>query len=258
VRESKVLTDITRYLGRFKEMLINARKNSYAYGRGEKYTLEYGNVLSRVITSAFALLATPETVPLFLRKYQGKKLLQYKRREAVFKGAGDIIMCLDESGSTRDEAVWGKAVALTLLDAAHAGNRKFALIHFAHTGKFQTDVFRSREYTTEDVLASAATFLGRGTDFETPLTEALRLVEEEDFGNADIVFVTDGYCALPDAFLEKFRQSQSANKFKVTGVLMDATSPGMEFGISPFCEEIFRTSEMDRDEIAGQIITARI
>jgi uncharacterized protein with von Willebrand factor type A (vWA) domain len=258
VRQNETLLAVTKYLGRFKEMLAKARKNSYAYGRGEKYTLEHGNTLSRVLTSSFSQLATSETIPLFLRNYQSKKLLQYKRREAIFKGAGDIIMCLDESGSTRDEAVWGKAVALTLLDAAMTGNRKFALIHFAEHGNVKTDIFRPGEYTAVDTLTSAATFLGGGTDFETPLTEALRLVEHENFENADLVFCTDGYCSLPKEFLENFRQSQSAYRFKVTGVLMDAYSPGMDFSISPFCDTIYRTSEMDKDEIVGEIITARV
>jgi uncharacterized protein with von Willebrand factor type A (vWA) domain len=258
VRQNKTLMAVTRYLGRFREMLARARKNSYAYGRGEKYTLEFGNALSRVITSGFALLASPETIPLFLRKYQAKRLLQYKRRESIFKGAGDIIMCLDESGSTRDEAVWGKAVALTLLDAAMLGSRKFALIHFAGVGAVRTDVFRPGEYAPSDVLDAAATFLGGGTDFQTPLREALRLVETEGFENADIVFATDGYCALPDEFLEDLRRSRAERGFKVTGVLMDATSPGMEFSIAPFCEEVYRTSEFEKDDIVGEIISARV
>jgi len=131
VRKSPTLAEVARHLGRFREIAAKARKNSYAYGRGEKYTLELGNDLSRVLTSELSMLAYPATVPLFLRKYQNKRLHQYKRREAVYKGIGDIIMCLDESGSTKEDAPWGKAVALALLDAAMIGGRKFALVHFA-------------------------------------------------------------------------------------------------------------------------------
>lgn len=50
------------------------RKNGYAYGRGEKYTLELGADLSRALASEFVLLALPETTPLFLRKLQKKGL----------------------------------------------------------------------------------------------------------------------------------------------------------------------------------------
>ena len=100
VRESAALRDISKYLGRFREMLAQKKQNGYVYGRGEKYSLELGGDLSRALTSELAMLATPETLPLFLRKYQRRQIKQYRRREPVYKGAGDIICCLDESGST--------------------------------------------------------------------------------------------------------------------------------------------------------------
>ena len=44
------------------------------------------------------------SVPLFVKKYQQRRLKQYRRREPIHKGMGDIICCLDESGSTRGDA----------------------------------------------------------------------------------------------------------------------------------------------------------
>lgn len=257
VRGSETLKEISKYLGRFKEMMAQTRKTGYAYGRGEKYTLEHGNNLSRVISSEYAMLAVPATIPLFLRKYQGKRLKQYKRREAIFKGSGDIIMCLDESSSTREEAPWGKAVALALLDAAMYGNRKFALIHFSDKGEFKTDIFLPGSYSTEDVFSAAETFLGGGTDFETPLIEALRLISDEGFENADIVFVTDGECVLSDSFIEDFRQKQAGHGFMVTGVLLDSTSPGFEFSLEPFCDEVYRTSGMAQETVVKSLFSQR-
>ena len=117
VRQSPALLEISKHLGRFREIFAQGKRNGYAYGRGETYALELGNDLSRAIGSEFAMLASPQTLPLFVKKYQQRRLKQYRRREPVHKGMGDIICCLDESGSTRgDAAAWGKAVALTLLD----------------------------------------------------------------------------------------------------------------------------------------------
>ncbi len=111
---------ISQYLGRLREMMRVKRKNATVYGRGEKYGLELGNRLRSVISSEFGPLAAPETIPLFLRKYQRGALLQHQQRERVCKGQGDKIVCLDESGSTMqnggDNAAWGKAVAYALLD----------------------------------------------------------------------------------------------------------------------------------------------
>ena len=68
VGQSKTLLEVARHLGRLKELMDGKRKNGYAYGRGEKYSLELGGDVNRAIASEFAMLATPETLPLFLRK----------------------------------------------------------------------------------------------------------------------------------------------------------------------------------------------
>lgn len=257
VRKSPTLREIARHLGRFKEILAQARKNSYTYGRGEKYALELGGDLNRALSSEFALLAVPETIPLFLRKLQRRTLKQYKRREAIFKGCGDIICVLDESGSTKKDAPWGKAVALTLLDAAMAEGRKFALVHFSSYNQCKTDLFLPGQYTGEDVYAAAETFLGGNTDYETPLKEALRLMDEEGFENADIVFVTDGACELPEDFRQTFQERQAEIHFTVTGVLLDVNSPGFAFSLTPFCNDIFRTSQLAGDQIVQALLSSR-
>ena len=100
---------------------------------------------------------------------------------------GDIICCLDESNSTKGEAAaWGKAVAMTLLEIATESRRSFALIHFAGSSSCQVDIFRPGEYTLEDKLTAAETFLGGGTNFERPIREVIHLMEAEDFEKADL------------------------------------------------------------------------
>ncbi len=258
VRKSPVLWDISKYLGRFREIFAQGKRNGYVYGRGEKYSLELGRDLSRALTSELAMLASPQTMPLFLRKYQRGQIKQYQRREPIYRGMGDIICCLDESDSTEgDPAAWGKAVALTLLEIAADSGRCFALIHFSGPGSFRTDIFRPGGYTMADKVDAAETFLGGGTDFQTPMNDALRLMDEEGLENADIVFITDGECALPDAYVERLQAEQSARRFTVTGVLLDKGGPGMAFSLEPFCQNIYRTSELLGDEIVREIVAKR-
>lgn len=258
LRQDSVLLETARYLGRLKELIRGRRKNSYIYGRGETYSLELGGDLSRALGSEFALLAVPETVPLFLRKLQRKSLKQYQRREPVCKGGGDIICMLDESDSARAAAPWCKGVALALLDIAAAGKRRFAMIHFARTGVFQTDLFVPGAYGREDMLRAAGTFLGGGTDYVTPLREALRLMEHEGFEKADMVFVTDGACKMPEAFLRELKQKQARKKFQITGVLLDQDAAGFSFSLEPFCTHILRTSQLTQDQIAEKLLDQRL
>ena len=258
VRQSPVLRDVSKYLGRFRELLAQTKKNGYAYGRGETYSLELGNNLSRALTSELAMLATPETIPLFLRKYQQRQIKQYRRREPIYKGMGDIICCLDESGSTEGEAAaWGKAVAMTLLEIAAESRRSFALIHFAGSGSCQVDIFRPGEYTLEDKLTAAETFLGGGTNFERPVREAIHLMESEGFEKADVVFITDGECELPDACQQELQAEQAAHHFTVTGILLDEGHAGMDFSLKPFCQKIYRTSELTGDDIVQSLTFGR-
>ena len=258
VRHSPALLDISKHLGRFREIFAQGKRNGYAYGRGETYALELGNDLSRAIGSEFAMLASPQTLPLFVKKYQQRRLKQYRRREPVHKGMGDIICCLDESGSTRgDAAAWGKAVALTFLDIAAENRRKFALVHFAGSSECKVDVFLPGQFSVQDKMNAAETFLDGGTDFKRPLGEAIQLMDA-GFENADIVFLTDGLCELPEDYLSKLHKDQAARKFTVTGILLDAGNPGMDFSLTPFCQKIYRTSELAGDEIIREVITQRI
>lgn len=259
VRKSDVLKNVAKYLGRFREIFAQGKRNGYAYGRGEKYSLELGNDLSKALTSELAMLASPQTMPLFLQKYQRKQIKQYQRREPIYKGMGDIICCLDESDSTEgDPSAWGKAVALTLLEIAAGGGRNFALVHFSSRGRCQTDLFRPGAYTVADKMSAAEVFLGGGTNFETPMWESLRLMREEGFENADIVFVTDGQCAMPEHFLEDLRQEQAERRFTITGVLLDCGSPGMEFSLKEFCQNIYRTSQLAGENIVRELVSQRI
>lgn len=229
VCRNKTLMEVARYLGRLKELINGKRKNGYAYGRGEKYSLELGGDINKALGSEFAALAMPETLPLFLRKLQRKGLKQYQRREPVSKGSGDIVCMLDESGSAEEAAPWCKAAALALLDIAIQGKRRFAMIHFAGVGHFQTDLFLPGQYDREDVFRAIETFLNGNTDYATPLQEALRLMEQ-----------------------------QAQRKFHITGVLLDQNAAGFSFSLEPFCSEILRTSQLTQENIAQRLLEQRV
>ena len=139
------------------------------------------------------------------------------------------------------------------LDIAAENRRKFALIHFAGSSECKLDIFLPGQYSMQDKLNAAETFLGGGTNFKRPLGEAIQLMDA-GFENADIVFLTDGLCELPEDYLETLHKEQAARKFTVTGILLDEGSPGMEFSLTPFCQKIYRTSELAGDEIVRGLV----
>ena len=102
-------------------------------------------------------------------------------------------------------------------------------------------------------MNAAETFLGGGTDFKQPLNEAIQLMDT-GFENADIVFLTDGLCELPENYLAKLHKEQAARKFTVAGILLDVANPGIAFSLTPFCQRIYRTSELTGDEIIKKFL----
>ena len=102
-------------------------------------------------------------------------------------------------------------------------------------------------------MNAAEMFLGGGTNFKQALDEAIQLMDT-GFENADIVFLTDGLCELPEDYLAKLHKEQAARKFTVTGILLDTGKPGMDFSLTPFCQKIYRTSELTGDEIVHNMI----
>ena len=100
-------------------------------------------------------------------------------------------------------------------------------------------------------MRAAETFLDGGTNFETPMSEALCLMQEYGFENADIVFITDGECELSDTFAAELRKQQTEKHFTITGVLLDRGVLGMDFSLKTFCQNIYRTSELMGDDVVS-------
>lgn len=255
VKRNEELLRIARSLGKYREIIADKRKNGYAYGRGEKYDLTYGNDINNCLSSELALLGTPETQVLFVRKYEKKQLTQYQKRAPIIKGKGDMIVLVDESGSTRSVQAWAKAFALAMLDIAAKDNRKFAMVHFANADHVKTDLFEPGRYPTDDVIRAAEQFFGGGTDFEAPLTEAMTLMEK-GYENADITIITDGECRISEEFAEQFRNAMVKYKATVTGILLDKDRPCGKT-LEPFCDKIYYSKDITEEEIAQQILRNR-
>lgn len=197
VNSNDKIRSIAKYLGKYREILNNARKNSYAFGIGDKYDITLGNDFTRAVSSEYAYLAMPETVPLFIQKVQRKTLKQYRKRERIAKGYGDAVICLDESSSTKGEPIaWGKAIALTIMEAVNRNEQNCVIIRFSGVDSIQSHYFMQNKFTIEDILTFADSFMGGGTEFKGPLTKAIEIIKDEKFRNADLLFLTDGACPL--------------------------------------------------------------
>ena len=255
--KSDKLKYIAQFLGRYKQMLNSKRLAGYTYGRGEKYDIEYGNNISRALTSELTMISTPEMLPLFLKKYQGKRLKQYRKREPEYKGKGDIIVCLDESTSTFGENnAYGMAIAMVLYEICRINHTNFALVHFSFDTK--VDYFPKDEVPdSKKVLDCAETLLGGGTNFERPLKEVFALTSSRKLDKPDIVFITDGECDVSDEFLETLSEYKADTGSRLTGILLDKGNC-FDFSLKKFADRLYRTSELLEDDIICDLMEERL
>lgn len=83
-------------------------------------------------------------------------------------------------------------------------------------------------------------------------------MESESFEKADVVFITDGECALSDGCQQELQASQAAHHFTVTGILPGEGQVDMDFSLKLFCQKIYRTSELTGDAVVQSVINLRV
>ena len=45
---------------------------------------------------------------------------------------------------------------------------------------------------------------------------------------------------------------------QITGILLDQEDAGFEFSLREFCTNVYRTSQLSRDQIAEQLVVSRV
>lgn len=77
------------------------------------------------------------------------------------------------------------------------------------------------------------------------MEKALKLIEDSVFKEADIMFLSDGDCYVPDDFLRKYKRIKEEKEFKTIGVLIDMGRGSVSSSsLSPFCDKITTISRV--------------
>ncbi|WP_456325930.1 VWA domain-containing protein [Desulfonauticus submarinus] len=247
IMSSYKLKKISEIAGRFQRFALYKQETKVKHGRDEVVDTELGNDLARVVPSELAYLINPATKLLFYRKFVEKELLQYSLIGTEKQAKGPIVVCIDNSGSMEGEReIWSKAVMLGLLTIAQKQKRSFAIIHFGSASEIAMWKFNKENPPIMDKLIEILEFFfGGGTDFETPLKTAIDCIKsEKDFKKADIIFITDGECIIPDSFLEQFQKEKKELDFKVYTILVDYQTDAVE----KFSDTVLHIGDLGRDD----------
>jgi uncharacterized protein with von Willebrand factor type A (vWA) domain len=256
IKSSHKMRELSKLVGRFKRLALNTQKTKVKEAKTEVFDVVRGSDLDRVLPSELEGL-THSTMRLdFYRRYADENLLLFDLKGKDKEGKGPIIICCDNSGSMEgSKELWSKAVALALLEISKLQKRNYACIHFgSENDPIKIVEVPKGQASFDKVMEIGSYFLDGGTDFMKPLTEAVSLIEKQEYKKADIIFVTDGECAVTDEFLERFREAKKQKEFRVISVLVDMGS-STPAAVREFSDDVKFASEMSQAE-AGEIFAS--
>lgn len=207
---SERLQRLAREAGRMRRIAALKQRTKTDASRDELSRLETGVDLARVLPSELVGLRHPLLRKDTLRRLAEGTLCQYRIVGAEVLGRGPLVVCIDNSSSMEGaRETFAKAVALALLDVALRQRRACRVVIFNHT------VVRVDDWTapidSASLLASLEPEPAGGTDFVAPLLAALDAIRARPtLRRADVVLVTDGECAVDEAFVDEWRCARRA------------------------------------------------
>jgi uncharacterized protein with von Willebrand factor type A (vWA) domain len=245
------LKRMAQLVGRMRENARALRQRLWERANAEVFAVGLGAELSRLLPPELLSLRHPVLRRDFARRLVDGELLVYALRAREQKGRGPMVVCLDGSSSMAgDKEIWSKAVTLTLLDIAARQRRPFRSICFAsaETPLQVLDLNPRQRYAPDmhQVFALAEYFPGGGTDFQKPLAAALDCLRRDRGRRGDIVFITDGECAVDPAWLREFKREKDRLGFSLFSVLIDV-GPSSLGALKDFSDQITSVRQLTDD-----------
>jgi uncharacterized protein with von Willebrand factor type A (vWA) domain len=262
MRSSKEFQRFKDLLGRMRQIAERkARTNQQSEKGGIVKRTTYGRDITHAERSELVqLVAHPVTRVKTLERWaRGElRLIQQKRKQRQKLGKGPIVVCEDGSSSMKGEKkLWSKAVCLALAYYARLEKRTFVWIHFgSKTSPLIVRAYPNGQLGPEQMLEIAETFLASGTDFEVPLSHAMEVIRKENLKKADVAMLTDGECAVSDAWLQSFLNEKGALEVNVISVLMDVGETSIST-VQQFSDKVEIVSEFTAEE-AGQKVMRQL
>lgn len=236
---SKKLIDISALVGRFKNVVNAASSTVFSHGSDEIVDITTGSDLSRLLpTELMKLKSSPEQ---FYRDFIEGKCLQYNLRGVDQLGKGPILVALDISASMQGwREHYARALTLALMMLARKERRAFGVIFFDAKVQDIKIWTKDAKITIQDRIELINRLSnGGGTSFVEPLTAALDIRSKlnPELKPADLIFITDGECELPEGFESEFSHAKKHTDLRVYGLAVGVPAT------MTFCDQIYQVSD---------------
>lgn len=243
IRNSEYLRKFTDMIGKYKECAVTEQKKKVKASAIEIKSVKVGDKIEDALPSDKLNLCNDVTKKDFYRRMTQGQLMSYDKESQKQKNKGPIIVCIDQSGSMQgDKDMWAKALTVGILEVAQLQKREFACIPYDSRCR-KTTIIHKDEISPDKIIGIAEEKATGGTDFESPLREASKLIEDSNFKEADVVLITDGDCCISDEFRRKFKQLKEDKEFRTMGVLVDYGHTSRTT-LNDFCDSVTTVSQI--------------
>lgn len=231
--QGEKMRQISKMIGRMRRLALHKFKTKIRQIPSEVVDIEIGKDLGRVLPSELVLMDDPDVELEFARKFQSGQLLQYKLEGKESLAKGPIVMMVDNSGSmSGTPEIWSKAVAAGLLEIALKERRRCVVIHYGQGEEslvpFEFDPKDDQMTRVRKLVEMCEYFEGGGTDWESPLKKALEYIDQPQWKKGDLVMVSDGFCAISDAFKEAYHKVKAAKGFRCFSIAIGAPAESFD------------------------------
>ncbi|MGH7893820.1 MAG: VWA domain-containing protein [Candidatus Binatia bacterium] len=241
-------------VGRMRQLALALRSRTTERPSDEVFAVELSGTIERLLPPELLAVRHPILRRDFTRRLLEGQLLSYHLRGVDDRGRGPMIVCLDGSSSMAgDKEVWGKAVALTLLEIARRQRRLFRFICFSSKDMpLYTLDLNSREHHTVHVdrtLDLAEYFPGGGTDFEAPIDAALATLADARYRRGDVVLITDGESQVSPEWLARFHREKARLEFSLFSILIDVGGTSDADTLRELSDRLTSVSQLTDDAV---------
>lgn len=233
IKELEALQELIKNMPNFEAIIDMAGKcqNAFESKLMTKTTkshttivgIEYGQDFEEFLPEELMLLDTP-LAPLFAKRYLDGQIMQNKTEGEAPEDKGAIVIAVDKSYSMYNKNIeFAMGFTLAVLQKAFREKRKVCVVSFA------TKAVSKEINTIQDIIEVCTmkiSGIGHGTNFNAALHESMKYIKNNNnFGKADVLFITDGYCRVSDSILNELSNLKEEVGVKVMGIQINETVP---------------------------------
>ena len=193
--------------------------------QNEIFGIHKSNDITRLLPSELVLFENEEMENLFYAKMYENSLLTYEiagknqkeqDKEEIEYKKGPVVACVDTSGSMAGVPLLkARALLLAISRILQKEKRKMYVILFGARGQILKFKMENESKVIELLRFLNQGFNG-GTDFNTPLREAIKIIESKrNYNKADILFITDGLCNLNNTSTKIIQERKKKLNFQI-------------------------------------------